>query len=91
MDGRISFTSSEPGNARIIIECSGDPEEVERANLYITPAMGDAVGSMSQWTSRHAFFVEVEDKDALAALQTAADVLDTLRTNGLLNLTDITT
>jgi len=91
MDGRISFTSSEPGNARIIIECSGDPEEVERANLYITPAMGDAVGSMSQWTSRHAFFVELQDKDALAAFQATVAVLDTLRTNGLLNLTDITT
>ncbi len=90
MDGRISFTSSEPGNVRIIIECSGDPEEVERANLYITPAMGDAVRSMTQWTSRHAFFVEVEDKDALNALQATVAVLDTLRTNGLLNLTDIT-
>ena len=91
MDGRISFTSSEPGNVRIIMECVGDPEEVERANLYITAAMGDAVGSMSQWTSRHAFFVELEDKDALTALQAAVAVLDTLRTNGLLNLTDITT
>ncbi len=91
MDGRISFTSSAPGQVRIIMECSGDPEEVERANLYITPAMGDAVESMTQWTSRHAFFVEVADKDALTALQTAVAVLDTLRTNGLLNLTDITT
>ena len=91
MDGRISFASSAPGQARIIMECSGDPEEVERANLYITPAMGDAVKSMTQWTSRHAFFVEVEDKDALTALQTTVNVLDALRTNGLLNLTDITT
>ena len=91
MDGRISFTSSEPGQARIIIECSGDPEEIERANLYITPALGDAVGSMSQWTSRHAFFAEVADKDALTALQATVAVLDTLRTNGLLNLSDITT
>ena len=91
MDGRISFTSSAPGQVRIIIECPGDPEEVERANLYITPAMGDAVKSMTQWTTKHAFFVEVEDKDALTALQATVNVLDSLRTNGLLNLTDITT
>ena len=90
MDGRISFTSTGPGHVRIIMECSGDPQEVERANLYITPAMGDAVESMTQWTSKHAFFVEVDDKDALAALQATVTVLDTLRTNGLLNLTDIT-
>ena len=91
MDGRISFTSSEPGNARIIIECSGDPEEVERANLYITPAMGDAVKSMTQWTIRNTLFLEIHDTDALAALQATVAILDTLRTNGLLNLTDITT
>ena len=89
MDGRISFTDSGPGQAHIVIECHGDPEEVERANLYITPAMGDAVGSMTQWTSKHAFFVEVLDIDALTALQAVVQVLDTLRTNGLLNLTDI--
>jgi len=91
MDGRINFTDSGPGNARIIIECPGDQEEVERANLYITPAMGDAVKSMSQWTSRHALFVELEDTDALTALQATVAVLDTLRTNGLLNLSDIAT
>ncbi len=91
MDGRISFTSSEPGQVRIIMECSGDPEEVERANLYITPALGDAVDSMTQWTTKHAFFVEVQDKDALTALQATVEVLDTLRTNGLLNLSDIMT
>jgi len=89
MDARISFTDSGPGQVRIIIECPGDPEEVERANLYITPAMGDAVKSMTQWTSRHAFFVEVEDKDALNALQATVAVLSTLRDNGLLNLSDI--
>jgi len=91
MDGRISFTSSEPGEARIIIECTGDPEEVERANLYVTPALGDAVESLTQWTIRNAFFVEVADKDALTALQATVAVLDTLRTNGLLNLSDIAT
>ncbi len=91
MDGRISFTDSGPGNVRIVIECSGDPEEVGRANLYVTPAFGDAVESMTQWTSRHAFFVEVTDKDALTALQATVAVLGTLRDNGLLNLTDITT
>jgi len=91
MDGRISFTSSEPGQVRIIIECPGDAEEVERANLYITPAMGDTVKSMTQWTTRRAFFVEIEDKDALNALHATVNVLDALRSNGLLNLTDITT
>ncbi len=91
MDGRISFTSSAPGQVRIIIECPGDEEEIERANLYITPAMGDAAKSMTQWTTRRAFFVEIEDKDALNALQATVAILDTLRTNGLLNLTDITT
>ncbi len=91
MDGRISFTDSGPGKTRIVIECSGGPEEVERANLYVTPRLGDAAESMTQWTSRHALFVEVQDTDALAALQAAVAVLDTLRTNGLLNLTDIAT
>ena len=91
MDGRISFTDSGPGNIRIVIECSGDPEEVERANLYVTQRLGDAVESMTQWTTRHAFFAEIQDKDALPALQAAVAVLGTLRDNGLLNLTDITT
>ena len=91
MDGRINFTDSGPGNARIVIECPGDQEEVERANLYVTPALGDAVESMTQWTSRHALFVEIRDSDGLAALQATVAVLDLLRTNGLLNLTDITT
>ena len=90
MDGRINFTDSGPGNARVVIECSGDPEEVERANRYVTPAFGDAVGSMTQWTSRHAFFVEIRDSDALTALRAVVEILDTLRTNGLLNLSDIT-
>ena len=91
MDGRISFTSSEPGQARIIIECSGDLEEVERANLYVTPALGDTVESLTQWTVRNTFFVEIRDSDGLAALQATVAVFDTLRANGLLNLTDITT
>ena len=91
MDARINFTDSRPGHARIVVECPGGQEEVERANLYVTPAMGDAVGSMSQWTSNHAFFVEIQDKDALIALQAAVAVLDTLRSNGLLNLSDIAT
>ena len=91
MDGRISFTSSEPGQARIIIECSGDPEEVKRADLYVTSALGDAVESLTQWRIRNTLFVEIHDTDALAALQATVEVLDTLRTNGLLNLSDITT
>ena len=89
MDGRISFTDSGPGQAHIVIECHGDPEEVERANLYITPAMGDAVQSLTQWTVRNTFFVEIHDADGLTALQAAVAVLDILCTNGLLNLTDI--
>ena len=91
MDGRINFTDSGPGKVRIIIECPGDREEVERANLYVTPALGDAVDSMTQWTTKHALFVEVQDKDALTALQATVEVLDALRSNGLLNLTDIVT
>ncbi len=89
MDGRISFTDSGPGRAHIVIECNGDPEEVERANLYITPALGDSVQSLTQWAVRNTFFVEILDADGLAALQTAVAVLDLLRSNGLLNLSNI--
>ena len=89
MDGRISFTNSGPGQAHILIECHGDPEEVTRANLYITPAMGDAVGSMTQWTSSQAFFAEIRDPDALTALQATVAILYALRSNGLLNLSNI--
>jgi len=91
MDGRISFTDTEPGKAHIVIECHGDPEEIERAQLTITPALGDAVESMTQWIVRNTFFVEIHDPDGLTALQIAVAVLDTLRSNGLLNLSDITT
>ena len=91
MDARISFGDSGPGKTRIIIECPGDQEEIERANLYITPKLGDAVESMTQWTARHALFVELQDKDALTALQATVEILNTLRSNGLLNLSDLST
>ncbi len=89
MDGRISFADSGPGQAHIVIECHGDPEEVERANLYVTPRLGDAVQSLTQWIVRRTFFVEIHDPDGLTALQTAVAVLDLLRSNGLLNLSNI--
>ncbi len=89
MDARISIGNSQPGAAHILIECPGDREEIERANLYVTPQMGDALESMTQWSARHAFFVQLEDKDALAALRVAVDILEILRENGLLNMSDI--
>jgi len=89
MDGRISFTDSGPGQAHIVIECHGDPEEVDRANLYVTPRLGEAVESLTQWTVRNTFFVEIHDPDGLAALQATVEVLDLLRSNGLLNLSNI--
>ena len=91
MDAQISFADSRPGKARIILECSGDPGEIERAQMYMTSDLRDMVESMSQWAARHAFFVDIQDKDALTALQATVAVLDILRTNGLLNLSDIST
>ncbi len=89
MEGRISFANSGPGQARIVIECHGDPEEIERANMHVTPRLGDAVGSLTQWIVRRSFFVEIRDSDGLTALQATVRVLDVLRTNGLLNLSNI--
>ncbi len=89
MDARISIGNSQPGAARILIECPGDRDELERANLYVTPKMGEALESMTQWSARHAFFVQLEDKDGLTALRVAVEILEHLRENGLLNRSDI--
>ena len=89
MDGRISFADSRAGRTRVVIECRGAPEELARAAMYVSPRLGDAVESMSQWTAERAFFVELRDEDALTALRTAVEVLDVLRANGLLNLSDV--
>ena len=89
MDARISLAGSGPGEVRVLIECPGDREEVERAQMYVAPNLGDAVESTTQWSARHAFFVKLEDKDALTALRVAVDILELLRENGLLNLSDI--
>ena len=88
MDGRISFADSRAGKTRVVIECRGTPDELSRAEMYVSPRLGDAVESMSQWVAERAFFVELRDEDALTALRTAVDVLDVLRANGLLNLHD---